>query len=90
MQQKLPFFLRRNTEIQVEELEADQRNSEEEKKTLNQLLRLAIQQKLTLTQVSSTNKDENEQNRSTKIEERKHMLKTRKCENSEARTLNKP
>lgn len=37
-------------QAQVEELEADQRNSEEEKKTLNQLLRLAIQQKLTLTQ----------------------------------------
>ncbi|KAK5972662.1 Bicaudal D, partial [Trichostrongylus colubriformis] len=36
-------------QAQVEELEADQRNSEEEKKTLNQLLRLAIQQKLTLT-----------------------------------------
>lgn len=35
----------------MEELEADQRNSEEEKKTLNQLLRLAIQQKLNLTQV---------------------------------------
>ncbi|WKX93101.1 hypothetical protein Q1695_010825 [Nippostrongylus brasiliensis] len=37
-------------QAQVEELEADQRNSEEEKKTLNQLLRLAIQQKLNLTQ----------------------------------------
>ncbi|KJH41625.1 hypothetical protein DICVIV_12406 [Dictyocaulus viviparus] len=37
-------------QAQVEELEADQRNSEEEKKTLNQLLRLAIQQKLSLTQ----------------------------------------
>ncbi|RCN29948.1 hypothetical protein ANCCAN_24292 [Ancylostoma caninum] len=41
-------------QAQVEELEADQRNSEEEKKTLNQLLRLAIQQKLTLTQVTTT------------------------------------
>ncbi|CAB3409079.1 unnamed protein product [Caenorhabditis bovis] len=35
---------------QVDELQNDLRANEEEKKTLNQLLRLAIQQKLTLTQ----------------------------------------
>ncbi|KAK6035523.1 hypothetical protein COOONC_26972 [Cooperia oncophora] len=43
------MFTARCEELQ-HKLEADQRNSEEEKKTLNQLLRLAIQQKLTLTQ----------------------------------------
>uniref|UniRef100_A0A1I7WMZ4 M protein repeat protein n=1 Tax=Heterorhabditis bacteriophora TaxID=37862 RepID=A0A1I7WMZ4_HETBA len=39
-----------NQAVAVEELEADQRNCDEEKRTLNQLLRLAIQQKLALTQ----------------------------------------
>ncbi len=37
---------------QVEELQSDLKANEEEKKTLNQLLRMAIQQKLNLTQVN--------------------------------------
>ncbi|GMT25967.1 hypothetical protein PFISCL1PPCAC_17264 [Pristionchus fissidentatus] len=46
------MFTARCEELQakVEELQAEQKANEEEKKTLNQLLRLAIQQKLNLTQ----------------------------------------
>lgn len=44
------FFSFQIFHFQVEELTAELRAHEEEKKTLNQLLRLAIQQKLQLTQ----------------------------------------